>query len=55
MSALIQDHPAGLLFFCFCFVFNFFYYFIMHMGVSPVCLSVYHMRAWCPWKPEEAG
>ena len=19
----------------------------------PVCLSVYHLHAWCPWRPEK--
>lgn len=26
----------------------------MGMGVLPVCLSVYPMYAWYPWRPEEA-
>lgn len=25
----------------------------MNMGVLPVSASVYHVRAWCPHKPEE--
>lgn len=23
------------------------------MCVLPVCVSVHHVHAWCPWEPEE--
>ena len=23
------------------------------MSVLPACVSVYHMHAWCSWRPEE--
>jgi hypothetical protein len=26
----------------------------MGMGVLPICISVYHVYAWCPWRTEEA-
>lgn len=25
----------------------------MHMDVLPEGISVYHLCAWCPWRPEE--
>lgn len=24
------------------------------MGILLVCMSVYHVHAWCPWRPEQS-
>ena len=30
-----------------------FKFYFIHMDVLPACLSVYHLCAWCPQRPEE--
>lgn len=25
----------------------------MYMTISPTCMYVYHMNAWCPWRSKE--
>ena len=34
-------------------IFYLFLFYFMCMNVLPACLSVHHMSAWCPGKPEE--
>lgn len=31
------------------------YFHFMCMCVLPTCTDLYHMTAWCLWKPEEGG
>lgn len=42
-----QDHAH-----CVCLTFNFY---LVSMSVLPICLYVYHMADWCPWRSEGVG
>ena len=30
-----------------------FIYYFMYMDISPACMPMHHMQAWCPQSPEE--